>query len=235
MVPAAVLAPTAVFTPAMAMDGGAPPAKDGAGRSLVMVLGSHGTACTATAIARDLLLTAAHCVQPGSDYKLADTWSARTPSLKDITRIERDPQFDLKKLFAHLATADVALVKLAQPLPANIPPVPLDATTQPIAAGDSFVIAGYGVTVRGDGRTGGTVRAATLIATGSPNPLQLRLVDPHTNDATPGLGACGGDSGAPAFRDNGGTLAIVGVVSWSTGPKLTAGCGGLTGVTPLAL
>jgi secreted trypsin-like serine protease len=26
---------------------------------------------------------------------------------------------------------------------------------------------------------------------------------------------------------------VLGVVSWSTGPNLTAGCGGLTGVTPL--
>lgn len=230
-----IVSAAAVLAPAAAMVGGAPPAASGAGRSIVMVLGSYGTACTATAIANDLLLTAAHCVQPGADYKLADTWSAHTPTLKDIRRIERDPQFDLKKLFAHLATADVALAKLAQPLPANIPPVPLDETAQPIAAGDAFVVAGYGVTVRGDGRTGGTVRAATLVATGTPNALQLRLVDPHTNDTRPGLGACGGDSGAPAFRDDSGHLAIVGVVSWSTGPKLSAGCGGLTGVTPLAL
>lgn len=215
------------------MVGGAPPAAQGAGRSVVMILGSYGTACTATSIARDLLLTAAHCVQPGADYKLADTWSAPTPSLKDIRRIERDPQFDLKRLFAHLATADVALVKLAQPLPANIPPVALDNATAPIAAGDMFVVAGYGVTVRGDGRTGGTVRAATLVATGEPNTLQLRLVDPRTNDERPGLGACAGDSGAPAFRAVGGNLAIVGVVSWSTGPKLSGGCGGLTGITPL--
>jgi hypothetical protein len=219
--------------PAAAMVGGAAPAAAGAGRSVVMILGSYGTACTATAIARDLLLTAAHCVQPGADYKLADTWSGETPTLKDIARIERDPQFDLRKLFGHLATADVALAKLAQPLPASIPPVPLDDGTQPLAAGDSFVVAGYGVTVRGDGRTGGTVRAATLVATGKPNTLQLRLVDPHTNDARPGLGACAGDSGAPTFRDEGGRLAIVGVVSWSTGPKLSSGCGGLTGVTPL--
>jgi hypothetical protein len=31
-----------------------------------------------------------------------------------------------------------------------------------------------------------------------------------------------------------GTLAVIGVVSWSTGPRNAAGCGGLTGVTPLA-
>ncbi len=227
------LAAAARSAPAVAMVGGAAPAGNGAGRSAVMILGSHGTACTATAIARDLLLTAAHCVQPGSDYKLADLWSASTPQLKDVARIERDPQFDLRVLLGHLATADVALVKLPAPLPAKIPPAPLDDATSPASAGDSFIVAGYGVTVRGDGRTGGTVRAATLIATGTPNTLQLRLFDPRTKGETAGLGACAGDSGAPAFRDRDGTLVIVGVVSWSTGPKLSAGCGGLTGITPL--
>ncbi|MGB7079089.1 MAG: trypsin-like serine protease, partial [Xanthobacteraceae bacterium] len=89
------------------------------------------------------------------------------------------------------------------------------------------------VTVRGDGRTGGTVRAAALVVTGQPGPLQIRLYDPRTRDESAGLGACAGDSGAPAFRDTNGSLTIVGVVSWSTGPKLLAGCGGLTGITPL--
>jgi hypothetical protein len=222
---------------AVAMVGGAQPAADGAGRSVVMILGSYGTACTATAIARDLLLTAAHCVQPGADYKLVDKAtaqdSARMPVLKDVARIERDPQFDLKRLFGHLATADVALIKLVDPLPAQIPPVPLGSDSETVAVGDTLVVAGYGVTVRGDGRTGGIVRAATLIVTGQPGTLQIRLFDPSTMGLTPGLGACAGDSGAPALRDNSGMLSIIGVVSWSTGPNLAAGCGGLTGITPL--
>jgi Trypsin len=229
----ALCAAAAAVAPARAMVGGAPPAADGAGRSVVMILGSFGTACTATAIAGDLLLTAAHCVQPGADYKLVDSAPGREPVLKDVARIERDPQFDLKRLFGHLATADVALVKLAEPLPAKIPPMPLAGTTVAVAVGDTLVVAGYGVTVRGDGRTGGTVRAATLEVTGQPGTLQIRLFDPRTRGDSPGLGACAGDSGAPAFRAANGSLAIVGVVSWSTGPKLTGGCGGLTGLTPL--
>ncbi len=219
--------------PAVAMVGGAPPAAEGAGRSVVMILGSYGTACTATAIAHDLLLTAAHCVQPGADYKLVDSAPGREPVLKDIARIDRDPQFDLKRLFAHLATADVALIKLAATLPPRIPPLPLAGDGASVAVGDSLVVAGYGVTVRGDGRTGGTVRAATLVVTGVPGTLQIRLFDPNTKGQSPGLGACAGDSGAPALRDTAGKLAIIGVVSWSTGPKLSAGCGGLTGITPL--
>ena len=229
----AALVGAGVLAPAAAMVGGAPPAAGATGRSVVMILGSRGTACTATAIGRDLLLTAAHCVQPGAEYKLADTWSSRTPTLRDISSIERDPQFSLHKLLGHIATADVALAKLAQALPENIGPVPLDDMTRPIAAGDAFVVVGYGVTVRGDGRTGGTARTANLVATGTPGTLQLRLVDPRTEDRSPGLGACTGDSGAPVFRAVGGRSLVAGVVSWSTGPKLAAGCGGLTGVTPL--
>ncbi len=218
------------------MVGGAPAAADGAGRSVVMILGSFGTACTATAIAADLLLTAAHCVQPGADYKLVDSEPkpGRTPVLKDIARIARHPQFSLKRLLGHLATADVALIKLPDPLPSRIPAVAIASETAAVAVGDPLVVAGYGVTVRGDGRTGGTVRAATLVVTGQPGPLQLRLYDPRTKGQTPGLGACAGDSGAPVFRHSNGTLTIMGVVSWATGPKLSAGCGGLTGVTPLA-
>jgi secreted trypsin-like serine protease len=229
----AALSAAIASAPASAMVGGAPPAADGAGRSVVMVLGSHGTACTATAIARDLLLTAAHCVQPGSDYKLVEIEAGRTPTLKDLARIERNPQFDIKRLFGHLATADVALLKLTQALPAKILPATLDNAAQLVAVGDTLIVAGYGVTVRGDGRSGGTVRAASLVVTGQPGPLQIRLFDPRTKGDDPGLGACAGDSGAPAFRDTAGVLAIIGVVSWSTGPKLSAGCGGLTGITPL--
>jgi secreted trypsin-like serine protease len=78
------------------------------------------------------------------------------------------------------------------------------------------------------------VRAASLVATGRPGSLQLRLVDPATRNESAGLGACTGDSGAPAFERSDGRLAVVGVVSWSTGAKNSAGCGGLTGITPLA-
>jgi hypothetical protein len=222
---------------AAAMVGGAPPAVTGIGRSVVLILGSYGsssTACTATAVGRDLLLTAAHCVQPGADYKLVVSEPGATPVLKEVAHIEREPQFDLKRLIGHLATADVALIKLAEPLPARIPPVRIGSETETVAVGDMLVVAGYGDTVRGDGRTGGTVRAAALAVTGQPGSLQIRLFDPATKGVRPGLGACTGDSGAPAFRDTGGALTIVGVVSWSTGPNLSAGCGGLTGITPLA-
>lgn len=231
---AAVLTGLQLSQRAHAMVGGAPPAPAEFGRSVVMVLGSGGTACTATVVGRDLLLTAAHCVHPGADYKLLGSEPGQPPVLKTINRIERHPQFDIKRLFNHLATADVALLKLAEPLPARISPALIAASGEVVAVGDPLVITGYGVTVRGDGSTGGTARAATLVVTGQPGPLQIRLFDPASKGLSAGLGACAGDSGAPAFRISGTGPAVLGVVSWSTGPNLTAGCGGLTGVTPLS-
>ena len=78
------------------------------------------------------------------------------------------------------------------------------------------------------------LRAATLMTMQHPSSLQLRLADPATRGERAGLGVCSGDSGGPVFEDSGGRLTVVAVVSWSTGPN-DAGCGGLTGVTPLGL
>jgi len=216
---------------AAAMVGGAPTESGEIARHVVLVVGSRGNSCTGVAIARDLVLTAAHCVLPGADYKLLDYDAARRPLLKDVTRVALHPQFDVNSMLAHRATADVALLKLAEALPAAMAPAAL-GTRVPTTAGEPFVVAGFGVTVRGDGRTGGTLRAARLIATGRPGSLQLRLMDAATRNDRAGLSACTGDSGAPVFEDT--RDAVIGVVSWSTGPKNSAGCGGLTGVTPLA-
>ena len=79
------------------------------------------------------------------------------------------------------------------------------------------------------------MRAASLVATGRPGNLQIRLVDPAAKGERVGLGACTGNSGGPVFRDEAGRFLIIGVVSWSTGPNNSEGCGGLTGVTPLSL
>ena len=43
-----------------------------------MLVGSRGNFCTGTAIARDLVLTAAHCVLPGADYKLVELGADKT-------------------------------------------------------------------------------------------------------------------------------------------------------------
>ncbi len=214
---------------ASAITGNAPRASGP--RHAVMIVGSHGTFCTGGAIARDLVLTAGHCIEADTTYKIVEFDAAHEPRLLDVASVVRHPQFNLKALFAHRATADVALLKMTQPLPTEVVPTILSNGKHTPQVGEGLTVYGYGLAIRGDAKSGGTLRAAKLSVTGRPGNLQIRLLDPLTGGKRPGIGACTGDSGAPVFESS----ALVGVVSWSTGPNNSAGCGGLTGVTPIAL
>jgi secreted trypsin-like serine protease len=221
-------------TPAMAMVGGAAPAGDSVGRAIVTIIGSRGNFCTGSLIAPSLVLTVAHCVEPGALYKIVQYDAERKPQLQDVRTVAIHPGFQMQAMLAHRATADVALLRLEIPAKGKTPAA-LGSPQMPIMPGAKFSVAGVGVTIRGDGKSAGVTRSAELVATGRPGTLQIRLVDPTTQGAREGLGACTGDSGAPVFEEQQEGSAIVGVVSWSTGPSGSAGCGGLTGVTPLTL
>ncbi|MFN3349653.1 S1 family peptidase [Pseudorhodoplanes sp.] len=217
--------------PAAALVGGAAPVQEP--HAAVMIVGSRGNSCTGIAVARDLVLTAAHCLPPGADYKLVAFDAQRQPRLRDVQSIARHPQFSQKTFDAHRATADVALIKFASPV--SNAPAAIHGERLKIAPGDRLTVWGYGLTRIGDGKSGGTLRSATLTVTGQPGNLQIRLMDGSARNERPGLGACTGDSGGPVLRDIGGRMMVVGVVSWSTAARNEAGCGGLTGVTPLSL
>jgi secreted trypsin-like serine protease len=223
-----------VSAPAGAIVGGGAPSAEGIGRSVVAIVGSRGNFCTGALIASKLVLTVAHCVQPGATYKIVEYGADRQPQLQDVKSVAIHPAFNMQAMMAHRATADVALLQLEAP-PKEKNASALGVPQVPIAAGSRFTIAGIGVTIRGEGSSGGTIRVAGLVATGRPGTLQIRLVDPAGQGARDGLGACTGDSGGPVFEDREGGPVIVGVISWSTGPNGAAGCGGLTGVTPLTL
>jgi secreted trypsin-like serine protease len=214
-----------------ALVGGAPIARHtGAGRHIVMIEGARGNLCTGTALAPDLVLTAGHCVAPRSTYRVV----IDAPPGMTIHSIAVHPHYSPNDYASGRVTADVALIKLERPLPAEVVPAALAPSTK-VKPGDRFVVAGFGVTFANSDGGVGVPRQATLVATGRPGNLQIRLIDPTTRDSRAGLGACTGDSGGPVFVERSGRYAVIGVVSWSTGPAGSEGCGGLTGVTPLLL
>jgi secreted trypsin-like serine protease len=200
-------------------------------RRVVMITGARGNICTGAALAPDLILTAAHCAVPATTLTVRDMHPARATRTHAVRSTAVHPNYDVKSFANSRATADVALLKLATPLADSLR-TPLGGRVP--TPGERFIIAGIGATSSGTGAGLGTARAAELVTVGKPSTLQFRLADPAGNGgARAGLGACDGDSGGPVFERTGDRLQIVGVISWSTGAALSAGCGGLTGVTPL--
>jgi hypothetical protein len=78
--------------PAHAIVGGGAPSAEGVARSVVTIVGSRGNFCTGALIAPKIVLTAAHCVQPGADYKIVE-YGAGTPTLQDGRGVAINPAF----------------------------------------------------------------------------------------------------------------------------------------------
>jgi len=226
-----VAALLALMAPASGLVGGAVPADEALARHVVMVMGGHRTGCTGTAISQNLVLTAAHCVPPGARYGVFEAGASRRGQPNSVASHERHPLFDVGTALAGRETADVALLKLAEPLTRRVAPAPF-ATREHFPIGERFIVAGYGITEQSAGGFG-TLRSAILMVVRHAASGALRLADPTTRGEITGLGACSGDSGGPVLEDSGGKLALVGVVSWATDARRGAGCGGLTGAVPL--
>lgn len=210
--------------PAGAIVGGGP-AGSGVAAQTVLIVSTRGASCTGAVLARDLVLTAAHCVAPAADYAVAVIGDG-APKLVPAARIAVHPRFDAAQFQTRRPTPDIALMKLAEPLPARFAVARLvDAGGLP-EKGTSFVVAGFGMTADGAQRSAGTLRTVALQCIGTTGGIMVRLSAPEG-----GAGACTGDSGGPAFRDG----ALAGVTGWATGPDGSRGCGGVTGVTLVSL
>ena len=211
-------------TPAFGVTGRAPPASGWAARAIVMVIDSDGDLCTGTALTRELVLTAAHCVARKEHYVVK---LYQTGGLIPVRAVAVHSRFDFASYAMNRATADVALIKLAAPLPDVILPATL-APTRRVHVGEELTIAGFGTTADRSTAGLGVPRVARLSVTGQPGSLQIRLVDPTTRNRQAGLGACTGDSGGPAFDGEGPRKSgqVIGVVSWTTAAGNEEGCGG---------
>src|SRR5712691_3731542 len=84
-----------VAAPAGAIVGGGVPSAEGIGRSVVTIVGSRGNFCTGALIAPRLVLTAAHCVQPGAVYKIVEYAADRQPQLRDVKKVAIHPAFNM--------------------------------------------------------------------------------------------------------------------------------------------
>jgi secreted trypsin-like serine protease len=189
------------------------------GQAVVFLFSPVGEGCSGTLIARDTILTAAHCIKSskqlvflrnsdGSRVTIEVKASAKHPSYRPFT-----PQN--KKL-----ALDLAVVVLKQAVPAPFAPIALSGGA---AAGASITIAGWGRETQDKGANFGVLQSTSIEAVREMTPNHLALVDPSTKMERVGRGACSGDSGGPAIYNGG----IAGVLSMATGAG-ERGCGGLT-------
>ncbi|MCI0735211.1 MAG: S1 family peptidase [Beijerinckiaceae bacterium] len=162
--------------------------------------------CTASVISRNAVLTAAHCASGRSDTRVFFRGSHGKLILLDVAAIAIHPDYKPNAARQHLVSIDLALLRLADPLPSAFTPVELTESGE-VAIGQRLLIAGFGRGDEGTSGTSGVLRAGILVVAGPKSKALAWLVDP---DGT-GIGGCTGDSGAPIFRADQPRLVAVAI------------------------
>ena len=195
------------------------------------MVGNARGRCTGTLLARDLVLTAAHCVSSGGEYKILKTDADRRRTIHTADQIERHPRFEPDPMNNKRPRVDLALIKLGGTLP-DVPAPNFVVGVRGVRSGEEISIAGFGVNASNGPPSSGTPLMAKLVArqASSPSTSQdyIWLYDPVADRNAGGLGGCSGDSGAPAFVMRGSTIVIVGVVVSHGSLPTSPGCGGDT-------
>ena len=220
----ALLLAAAASDDALALVGAVEPAAADLQAHFVMVLSrheEHAGFCSGIVVAPDAILTAAHCVGTPAETRvhLADP-GAQT--LLPVVAVAIHPAFRADAVQRRTRSVDVALLRLATPLPTGYRAAALaeDAAAEP---GASVRLAGFGLAVEAAPRTGGTLRSGDAQIR-APRSDLLMWIDGASN-------ACTGDSGGAVLdRRNG---AVLGILAWAEG-RGGRQCGALTQAVRIA-
>lgn len=183
--------------------------------SAVMVLNDRGAVCSGVALAPDVVLTAAHCVPDGAQVRVHFRERGQ-PVLLELAGLTRHPEYRANAVRERTRSIDIALIRLASPLPARFEPAALSSA----APEGRVVVGGFGLAREGEAASTGTWRSAALEVTTPYGPSRILL----WARAAPGVGACQGDSGGPIVNED---AAVIAITSWSTG-RGKQRCGELT-------
>ena len=226
-----------IAQPAAAVVGGVD-ARDAYGSRTwtVRVETSRGELCSGAVIAPEIVLTAAHCLMGGGSVSVVSLDPRFRPRRQMVVAVLPHPTFLPGTTPRTQPGTDLALLRLAQPLPRDIEPLTLGGG---LWQGETVTMAGFGLSAEDNKRTARRLRETQLVNAGNyttQNTVKV-AVDVEARGETPGAGACRGDSGGPVLRGSTRSRDLVGIVSWSSGPLNTRArriCGGFTAITPVS-
>jgi endonuclease G len=192
----------------------------GVGALMYSVGGATQAGCTGTLIAPDLVMTAAHCLDPDlvgpnntmPSFTLALDTTTGSPPLVASKASMKHEMFTLNGVggTGGLQHAfDVGLLFLAQPITEVAPvPMPRPADAAEIVANLDMQIAGYGTTMATGQSVGILFDAQTKLVSLNDTEIQIGMGAPQPQN-------CHGDSGGPGFATVGGVRRVIGIVSRS--------------------
>jgi hypothetical protein len=176
--------------------------------------------CTVTIGASDLILTAGHCVSDskGQDYPPSQLFiyfaniepSDTLVQPLDRTKIVRVEKTKKHEHYAPDGGPDLAVVKLKRPVPAPFKPAPPVDASFIITDLNQIIAAGVGI-----GPTPGLSRENTCCTLTQMTPGLTRKARSYSAidfSSPPGTAVAGGDSGGPAFVQQGSQLSTLGIL-----------------------
>lgn len=181
--------------------------------------------CTATAIARDVLLTAAHCVpkSSGARYKVALAtditceagFKFSEQSITIVKSVVHPQYYSKQKKIKDIKDVhyDLALLKLERPLPPEYEVTSLYDGKNSFA--DAVLFAGYGTTSSASQNSSGILRQTIKSYSQSGTVLDDKYIFAQQDSR----GICAGDSGGPMLIYSNNEIKIAGVNSVVYGAK----------------
>jgi protease YdgD len=212
---------------------GGAPSEPSAFPATGMLVVREGLMCTATLIAPDVALTAAHCLRPprfgGFGFTLDVDDSDGAADVIPVLLTHQHPDFDdsVDKFVDLGVRNDIGIAILARPVQGVVPAQIDQASASPaVDAGMQLALCGYG-RVQWDINEPAIKRDAAVIV----DRAQDREFSTTADDPQP----CNGDSGGPLFADGPTGQRLVGVVSRAMGRSVMCDTGAIiTRVAPYA-
>jgi len=159
--------------------------------------GYYATYCSGTLIARDLVLTAAHCVAGRHVDSIYIGFGQTVEPLKILSGMKngsiiRTKQYKVHEDFSGDVKNDVALILLAKPAKMDFTPAPILGPASELKIGMLLTLAGFGLTKETSSQTSKALQTVTVTL--------VKIIDSIlVGDQTQRKGACNGDSGGPAY------------------------------------